>query len=134
LASSELGQYSCIKLLQEMEALESDIEDETSNMQEDVEMINLLEQLCMELTEQRKMTTLPKDVYTIPDMMEVCQVQGRDNGEEVSLKPQNREGKDKWGPLLMEKRLTRFQKDDMSKWFTTLPSKLLQEQPTKVHY
>jgi hypothetical protein len=103
LASSELAQYSCIKHLQEMEALKSDIEDETSNMQEDVEMINLLEQLCMELTEQRKMTTLPKDVYTILDMMEVFQVQGRENGEEVSLKNQNREGKDKWGQSLWKK-------------------------------
>jgi hypothetical protein len=36
------------------------------------------------------------------------------------------------GAVLMEKRLTRFQKDGMSKWFTTLPSELLQEQPMKV--
>jgi hypothetical protein len=34
-----------------MEPLESDIEDETPNIHEDVEMVNIPEQLCMELSE-----------------------------------------------------------------------------------
>jgi hypothetical protein len=37
-----------------MEALESDIEDEASNSQEDVEMVNLPEEICIRLTEQKK--------------------------------------------------------------------------------
>jgi hypothetical protein len=37
-----------------------------------MEMVNQLERLCMELAKQKKMTNLPDDVNTIPDMMGVC--------------------------------------------------------------
>jgi hypothetical protein len=73
LATFELGQYSCIKLLHEMEVIDSDLDDENTTIQEDVEMVTLSGNLCMELSDQRKVANLPDDVYTIPDMMDVCQ-------------------------------------------------------------
>jgi hypothetical protein len=48
--NSELGQYSCTRLLKEMEALESDGDDEIASMvMDDGEMVTLPEVLCSEL-------------------------------------------------------------------------------------
>jgi hypothetical protein len=110
LATFELGQYSCIKLLHEMEVIDSDLDDENTTIQEDVEMVTLSGNLCMELSDQRKVANLPDDVYTVPDMMDVCQGQNNEKEKQVIEKLQKGE-KEKWGSVLVDKRPTRFQRD-----------------------
>jgi hypothetical protein len=59
LRTTEVGQYSCIKLLREMEALESDADEEMSTLAvEDVEMMNIPKNMCHVLTEIRNDTKL----------------------------------------------------------------------------
>jgi hypothetical protein len=70
LDNSELGHYSCTKLLKEMEALESAVDEEIIRMVvDDTEMIHLPEGLCADLEKGKRSTDLPADIYTRHDMI-----------------------------------------------------------------
>jgi hypothetical protein len=82
LENSELDQYSCSKLLKEMEALESDDEDEISSMAVDeTEMVHLPKALCAEQNGYIGASELPADMYTIPDTLNNNQT-GRGNNQQ----------------------------------------------------
>jgi hypothetical protein len=69
LGSCEIGQYSCTKLLREMEVVDSEAEDETSDdAVEDVEMVCLPDEIYAEISSGKWLKDLPEDIYTLPDM------------------------------------------------------------------
>jgi hypothetical protein len=69
LGSCEIGQYSCTKLLREMEVVDSEAEDETSDAAvEDVEMVCLPDEIYAEISSGKWLKDLPEDIYTLPDM------------------------------------------------------------------
>jgi hypothetical protein len=112
LMSSEVGQYSCVKLLREMEALESDADEEISILTvEDVEMMNIPESLCSELVETRNAPTLPDDIYTLPKMMNITQELPQRAEPAKPNREKKRREKEKWGPILVEPRPSRSMKD-----------------------
>jgi hypothetical protein len=47
-------------------------------------MVTLPGDVCMEQSRQRDVNDLPDDIYTIPDMMDVCQVQNSEGEKQVS--------------------------------------------------
>jgi hypothetical protein len=72
--ASELGQYSCVKLLREMEALESEADDEIQGLShEDVEMMEIPEELRSTVSKNLGNRNLPCDLYVLPDMMSTDQ-------------------------------------------------------------
>jgi hypothetical protein len=76
LERSKMGQYSCSRLLREMEAVESEAEDEIASMTVvDVEMMTLHATLCAKLTKNKCDTYLLDDIYSIPGMMDTTQNQ-----------------------------------------------------------
>jgi hypothetical protein len=98
--ASELGQYSCVKLLREMEAIESDADDEIQYMSlEDTEMVDLPKDLCSDLLENGENKNLPADLYVIPDRMDL----DHEKQEGIS--------KNKWGIVLVEPRPSRVPRD-----------------------
>jgi hypothetical protein len=69
LEAGEIGQYSCTKLLREMESADSDDENEGLMLaQDDVEMVCLLENICAEISNEKWVKKLLEDIYTLPDM------------------------------------------------------------------
>jgi hypothetical protein len=69
LGSCEIGQYSCTKLLREMEAVDSEAEDETSDAAvEDVEMVFLSDEVCAKISSGNLLKDLPEGIYTLSDM------------------------------------------------------------------
>jgi hypothetical protein len=72
LGLSGIGQYYCVKLLREMEQIDSDAEDEASVIaQGGVEMISLPENLCVDFFGDKWVRGLPDDIYTLCDMMRI---------------------------------------------------------------
>jgi hypothetical protein len=69
LGSCEIGQYSCTKLLREMEAVDSEANDEASvAAMDDVEMVCLPDDVCAEISSGKWIKDLPEDIYTLPKM------------------------------------------------------------------
>jgi hypothetical protein len=69
LGSCEIGQYSCTKLLREMEVVDSEVEDETSDAAvEDVEMVFLSDEVCVEISSGNLLKDLLEGIYTLSDM------------------------------------------------------------------
>jgi hypothetical protein len=69
LEAGEIGQYSCTKLLREMEYADSNDENEGLMLaQDDVEMVYLLENICAEISNEKWVKKLLEDIYTLPDM------------------------------------------------------------------
>jgi hypothetical protein len=70
LGLSEIGQYSCTKLLREMEVVDSEAKEaESVNALDDVEMVCLPKNFCAEISGEKWTEGLPKDIYSLPDMM-----------------------------------------------------------------
>jgi hypothetical protein len=116
MGSCEMGQYSCTKLLREIEAVDSEAEHETSDtVVEDVEMVCLADEVCAEISSGKWLKDIPEDIYTLPNM-EQCPVDQVVVEKEV-MKHEPADGKKKvkkenWGPVLVEKRPTRVRKDE----------------------
>jgi hypothetical protein len=86
LENSEMGQYSCTRLLKEIEALDSDIDEEISTMAiEDTEMVHLPKAMYYEILDNRGEVDLPADVYTLPDMIKPEQNQGHSVEQDVVI-------------------------------------------------
>jgi hypothetical protein len=69
LEASEIEQYSCTKLLREMEVVDSDDENEESMLaQDDVEMVCLPKNICAEISNEKWVKRRLEDIYTLPDM------------------------------------------------------------------
>jgi hypothetical protein len=114
LGSSEIGQYSCAKLLREMEVVDSEADEEKAVMDlEDVEMVCLPDNICVEISKQKWVKELPKDIYTLPDMNQVSanQLMGEESSKTVHDGFQTKSKKGNWGPVLAEKRPTRVQRN-----------------------
>jgi hypothetical protein len=107
LGRSEIGHYSCTKLLREMEVAMSDSGDEDSVMAREEDELTLLSRGWLEKTlEDSEMRDLPDNLYVMLELAE--QLDGgtimSDNQLEEDKKPKAREDKQKWGPILVEKR------------------------------
>jgi hypothetical protein len=69
LGSCEIGQYSCSKLLREIEAVDSEANEEASVVaMDDVEMICLPDDVCAEISSVKWIKELPEDIYTLLEM------------------------------------------------------------------
>jgi hypothetical protein len=103
--ASEIGQYSCVDLLREIEALELDADDEIHGLSHvDVEMMELPEELCSTFSENLGNGDLPSDLYV---------QEGNGNKEaEVVAMGQEKKTKSKCGPVLVEARPTRVTRDE----------------------
>jgi hypothetical protein len=106
--NSELAQYSCSRLLTEMEATVSGSEEENHDMlQDENELVRLPEQWIQEALGVDQWLGLPENLYDIPEARAGTdqQLGGKDGGRagiEVGNVP-----KKKWGPVLVEKRPSR---------------------------
>jgi hypothetical protein len=110
--ASDLGQYSCVKLLREMKAIESEPEDELQVVShEDVEMTELPEELRSVLSKNVGNRNLPSDLYVLPDMMITDQDGDGIKIIEVVAMGQEKKTKSKWGPILVESWPTRVPRD-----------------------
>jgi hypothetical protein len=110
--ATEIGQYSCMKLLKEMEAIESDADDEIQHVSlEDMEMMELPKDMRSIFSKVSENKNLSANLYVIPDRMALDQVQEMGESTEVVGKGQGRKPRDKWGPMLVEPRPTRVPRD-----------------------
>jgi hypothetical protein len=66
-------------------------------------MVTLPGDVCMEQSRQRDVNDLPDDIYTIPDMMDVCQVQNSEGEKQVSGKLQKKGEKRNGGQFLWKR-------------------------------
>jgi hypothetical protein len=108
LESAEIGQYSCTKLLRDMEAVGSEFGDDDSMVEpSDDELVHLPESLCQSLMDAKESRELPDDLYTIPDIMTVAEVEDEKKNEVDKTRRGTRQRKEKWGPTLVEKRSSR---------------------------
>jgi hypothetical protein len=78
---------------------------------EDVEMINIPENLCVELTKIRRDSTLLDDFNTLPDMMDITQEHPQEATGAKPVKEKKKGEKEKWGPILVEPRPSRGVRD-----------------------
>jgi hypothetical protein len=91
-----------VKLLREMEAIESDADDEVQYMSlEDTEVVDLPKDLCSDLLENGENKNLPADLYVILDMMDLDQNKKMDNKLGVVNEKQEGISKNKWGTVLV---------------------------------
>jgi hypothetical protein len=64
---SGIGEYSCLRLLKEMEALEQEEEDELQPMDQDEnELVTIPVGWCEKIAECMRIDGLPENVYNIP--------------------------------------------------------------------
>jgi hypothetical protein len=108
-------QYSCMKLLRDMEALDSDDDNAEIFITQDEELVMLLEKLCSQIANSDWRRALLDDLYEIPDMMDSAQdgkpsKEGSDQGLR-KVQHNKKQEKKKWSPVLVEKRPSRVQKD-----------------------
>jgi hypothetical protein len=66
--NSRIGDYSCIKLLRDMEALEHEEEEE---VQDHEELVTLPEDWCARFANSMQTNGLPKDLLSIPEVIKV---------------------------------------------------------------
>jgi hypothetical protein len=104
-----------VRLFREMEAIESDADDdEIQHMShEDVGMMELPKELCPILSDSLENKSMPADLYVIPNRMVLDQNQEMEKGFEVISKGQEGKPRDKWGPVLMEPRPTIVPRDEI---------------------
>jgi hypothetical protein len=107
LQETEVGQYSCAKLLREMEATESEFEegDVMMGITVEEELVQLPEAWSVNRAEMESCDGLPDNLYVLPDVRS-----GKFDGREdmVGEGAQNRKDlKKQWGPVLVEKRSSR---------------------------
>jgi hypothetical protein len=107
---SGIGEYSCLRLLKEMEALEQEEEDELESMDQDEnELVTMHVGWCEKIAECMRIDGLPENLYTIPVVEDPPQ-----EVQMVEVRAEERQQKmdaGKWGPTLVEKRPTRGQRD-----------------------
>jgi hypothetical protein len=99
-----------------MEALDSDADEEISTMAiDDTEMVHLPKAMYYEILDSRGEVDLPADLYTLPDMIKPEQNQGHSVEQDAVIDEKKRkDGKPKWGPLLVEPRPSRGARDGRS--------------------
>jgi hypothetical protein len=107
LQETEVGQYSCAKLLREKEAAESESEegDVMMGITVEEELVQLPEAWSVNRAEMESCDGLPDNLYVLPDVRS-----GKFDGREdmVGEGAQNRKDlKKQWGPVLVEKRSSR---------------------------
>jgi hypothetical protein len=110
--NSELAQYSCTKLLREMEVVaDSDSEEQGKGLVEccDNELVQLPKRLVEMAMEIDSGQGLPENLYDIPDMKE-----NSDKGESSLAMAEDGGVRERWGPVLVEKRLSRRNQDRRS--------------------
>jgi hypothetical protein len=109
--SSELGHYSCTKLLKEMEVLESDVEEEEQDMmQADDELVRISVEWLQRSLEEHRSDGLPEDLDGLPEYREgkgVCNIENRKMAKAEVGTGKNK--KKERGPVLVEKRSIRAQ-------------------------
>jgi hypothetical protein len=112
---SQIGQYSCMKLLREMEMAESESDEEPKNVEsDDLELARIPEKWCQMLGSSEMAQLLPEDLYSIPEA-EIKARQEADQNEVAAtkiIKPGNQARK--WGHVLVEKRQSRMTHDGRS--------------------
>jgi hypothetical protein len=110
LEESEIEQYSCTKLLREMEALEVEDDDDEGliRMDED-EVVNLPEGWAMEIPE--KSSLLPESRFVIPEIEMEHSLQSDNFVVAPVSEIDQRRGTTKWGHILVEKRPCKNQRD-----------------------
>jgi hypothetical protein len=109
---SELGQYSCTKLLSEMEALQDKDEEECMMKMDDEELVSIPEGWTENLG--KTSMNLPDDIMSIPEMSEVLNDQSNTLQAETTAVEDQKRCKAKWGPVLVEKIPSRTEKDGRS--------------------
>jgi hypothetical protein len=109
---SELGQYSCTKLLSEMEALEAKDEEECMMKMDDEELVSIPEGWTENLG--KTSMNLPDDIMSIPEMSEVLNDQSNTLQAETTAVEDQKRCKAKWGLVLVEKIPSRTEKDGRS--------------------
>jgi hypothetical protein len=112
LDKSEIEDYSCIRLLREMEVLEHEEDEDMKLMdQDDEELVSIPKEWCEKLADDMRIDGLPEDVYTIPEMENTFPEEKPDveGTRDTCFLQKNTKGK--WGPTLVEKRPSRFQRD-----------------------
>jgi hypothetical protein len=106
---SELAHYSCTKLMREMEAAEESESEEENDLGEgdDGELVKLPEKLLEIAMEIDSGQGLPDNLYEIPDRMEISD-KNENLQNKMSLDSRGQLGNgEKWGPVLVEKRISR---------------------------
>jgi hypothetical protein len=112
LETSEIVQYSCTRLLREMEAAYSDLDDDEVNMVNvsDDEMVRMPDELLERLTDQEKVLGLPDNLYMILENTQDI-TQGVEGKVKLARGKNQKEGRGIWGPTLVEKRPCRQPRD-----------------------
>jgi hypothetical protein len=109
--NSELAQYSCSRLLRDMEAAEVESEEEFDSMCLDDELATLPAEWTRGLDESREDHNLPENLYILPKLKkEDVDLARKDEDPHLDRKSQ-KEAKKKWGSVLVEKRTTRNPRD-----------------------
>jgi hypothetical protein len=99
--NSRIGDYSCIKLLRDMEALEQEEEEE---VQDHEELVTLPEDWCARFVNSMQTNGLPKDLLSIPEVIKVEHNDVREEAREDGLGGAQKINRGKWGPTLVGKR------------------------------
>jgi hypothetical protein len=102
-----LGDYSCTKLLRELESIASDTEEEGVGVDDDDEVMRIPEERVQGALPKERKGGLPDNLYVLPEL---------DEEKDGSVDTQMQEAEvtkleKKWGPVLVEKRFGRQQKD-----------------------
>jgi hypothetical protein len=110
--NSELVQYSCSRLLREMEATEVESDEEKDPMcMDDAEVLRFPAEWIKEEEIKKRAQDLPDNIYNLPKLRSDCGVVSKTE-EEMNLDGNpKKEGEPKWGPILVEKRPSRIPKD-----------------------
>jgi hypothetical protein len=102
LEASELGHYSCTKLLREMEAIESDGDDDMS--QDEHELCVLPTEWCHERIDDLGIDGLPENPFSDQEVEMQDHEMVKTDCNNMSDKGHPKAAKTKWGPTLVDKR------------------------------
>jgi hypothetical protein len=104
--NSGIGEYSCTRLLKEMEALEQ--EDEAQSMdRDDEELVTIPKSWCEKLVDSMVTDGLPVDLFSIPEMKS-AHSDVMNNAKKDDLVETHKQSRCRWGPTLVEKRPRRW--------------------------
>jgi hypothetical protein len=111
LKESEMGQYSCTKLLKAMEVVMSKSDEEDLKIVEGVMNWSGCLGAGWKIMETRGNFGLPKNLYELPEIPGQNEAVQECKDVQMEDKKEQRGAKKKWGPILVEQRPSRQLKD-----------------------
>jgi hypothetical protein len=96
-----------------MEVLEHEEEEDLHVMEQDEEeLVSIPKEWCERLADDMKIDELPGDMYILPEMKEPFPEKKSEDGRARDTRCMQEDTKGKWGPTLVDKRPSGFQRDD----------------------